>query len=323
MDYMDFKINEVKNGDVIVADFLIKTAEIKPTKKQDKFFIDLILFNSNTEIQAKKWDGSEEILKTFKDAYAIRVKATVNEWQGELQLIIEQYKVINESDISIDNFLPKSTISFDIMDQEFKNTIENISNPIIKDITNFIYKEKRDALKTHGGAKTQHHNYISGLMQHEYDMLMTAKAMVNNIQTYSDLNTDYLYAGIILHDLGKIDELKANKYGIIEDYTMVGELVGHLVIGSENIVEAACRLGLDKNSKELILLRHMMISHHGELEYGSNRNPMTREADLLYRLDNMNCHDTMIKNVIDTLNNNTFSNRQWALDNRKIFRGDN
>ena len=320
MDYMDFKITEVKSGEVIIADFLIKNAEMKPTKKPDKFFIDLTLSNSHTEIQAKKWDATEDILNEFKNAYAVRVKATVNEWQGDLQLIIEQYKIINETDMDIENFLPKSPIKFEIMDEEFLNTIENIQNPVIKQVVSFIYNEKREALRTHGGAKVQHHNYICGLMHHEYDMLMTAKAMVNNIPTYSDLNTDYLYSGIILHDLGKLDELKANKYGIIEDYTLVGELVGHLVISSENIVEAACKLNLDKNCVELAMLRHMMISHHGELEYGSNRNPMTREADLLYRLDNMNCHDNMIGNVLNTLESGTFSKRQWALDNRKIYK---
>lgn len=320
MDYMDFKVTEVKAGEVIVADFLVTNAELKPTKNPNKSFIDLKLINSHSEIMAKKWDATEEILEAFKTAYAIRVKATVNEWQGDLQLIIDQYKIIEESDMDISNFLPKAPISFEEMDLEFIKTIDNIQNDIIKNVTLFIYSKKKSQLRTHGGAKVQHHNYVCGLMFHEYEMLMMAKSLVNNVPSYSNLNTDYLYAGIILHDLGKLDELKANQYGIIEDYTLVGELVGHLVIGSENIVEAAFNLGLDKNCVELVMLRHLMISHHGELEYGSNRNPMTREAELLYRLDNMNCHDTMINNVLNTMEDNTFSKRQWALDNRKIYK---
>lgn len=320
MDYMDFKITEIKNGDVVVADFLVVNADLKPTKNPNKQFIDLKLTNSHTEIMAKKWDANEEVLNIFKNAFAIRVKATVNEWQGDLQLIIDQFKVINETDIDISNFLPKAPLSFELMDEEFKITIENIQNPIIKNITNFIYNEKREKLKTHGGAKVQHHNFICGLMFHVYEMLMSAKSLVNNVPSFSDLNTDYLYAGIILHDIGKIDELKANKYGIIEDYTLAGELIGHLVMSSENIVEAAYKLNMDKNCVEIVMLRHMMISHHGELEYGSNRNPMTREAELLYRLDNMSCHDNMINNVLNTMDNNTFSKRQWSLDNRKIYK---
>ena len=153
-------------------------------------------------------------------------------------------------------------------------------------------------------------------------MLISANASLDNDKTdlYKNINKDLLYTAILLHDIGKIEELKSNKYGIIEEYSMPGELLGHIVIGSNKIIQACNKLNIDIFDKDIVLLNHCIISHHGKLEYGSVRPPMIREAQILFELDYNSTYMDMFNNVLETLNDGEFSNRQFLMDNRKIYK---
>jgi 3'-5' exoribonuclease len=172
-----------------------------------------------------------------------------------------------------------------------------------------------------GAALSCHHNRRGGLAEHTYQVLSAAKSIIerDRSEVYNIINTDLLYAGCILHDIGKLKELHANCFGIIDEYTTIGKTQGHINIGVTMINECCDKLGIDKYSKEIMLLNHLMLSHHGKEEYGSPVKPKTYEAMLLNIYDNLSAKADAAKNVIDKTANGDWSSKVFALDNVQLF----
>lgn len=313
------KLFELVNEEVFVDCFIPSGVELKKAKN-GKDFIELKLLQHDVVIDGKKWDATPEDLENIKNAAVLKAQVKVNIYMDKPQLVIVKYKPLTKEEADLSEVLSVSKFTQQEIFDEFKFTVSFCQNETLRKIVSYLFDKYEEKLAIYGGTKTHHHNKVRGLAEHTYIMLKTAKSLVENVDMYSDVNKDLLYMGIIIHDFAKMDELEANEYGIIEDYTMSGELLGHLVMGTENIVEACAKLNIDKFDKYVVMLRHMIISHHGIPEHGSNRYPMFKEAQLLYELDVMDCKVTMFDNVTDQMDNNSFSKRQWALDNRKIFK---
>lgn len=313
------KLFELANEEVFKDYFIPTNVELK-TASNGKKFLSLSLINHDITIEAKKWDATEDDFNYISTAQVLKAEVKVNIYMEKPQLVILRYKPLKKEELDLSKVISVSKYELDDMLNEFEITISNCQNENLRNITLYLYNQYKEKLSYYGGAKTHHHNKVKGLAEHTYMMLKTAKSLVENVDIYSDVDTDLLYMGIIIHDLGKIDELQANEFGIINDYTFSGELLGHLVMGSENIIEACIKLNIDKFNKKVVMLRHMIISHHGIPEHGSNRYPMFKEAQLLHELDVMDCKITMFDNVTDQIENDTFSKRQWSLDNRKIYK---
>ena len=156
-----------------------------------------------------------------------------------------------------------------------------------------------------------HHAERSGLLHHTTDMLRLAKAL---LEIYPWLNRDLLLAGVIIHDLGKIDEMKSDQTGNVTDYTRDGQLLGHLVRGITNLNRVAEETGV--TGECLILLEHMLLSHHGESEYGSPKPPMFAEAEALHWIDIMDARMNTMKTVTDKTPPGAFSEKIFSLDRR-------
>ena len=135
---------------------------------------------------------------------------------------------------------------------------------------------------------------------------------------YSFLNTDLVYAGVILHDMAKIDEMDASELGIVSDYTIEGQLLGHIVMGAENIREAAAAVNADKEIS--MILQHMIVAHHYEPDYGSPKKPMLPEAQMLHYLDDMDATMYDMKKAIDSTDPGNMSDSVWSLDKRRIYK---
>lgn len=318
IEFKTFDLNKVANGEEVLGDFLIKSIELK-TAKNNKLFIEGELINSYVKIPFKLWDATNTIYEKLSNIKFARFKGTINEYMSTKQLIINNYKELPKNAINISNFIPTTNLNIEETKSFINNIINNIKNENYKNIIN---KLLIDEFYIHGAAKNNHHNKNGGLLEHTYQMLLSEKTLIENDNTglYKNINLDLLYTGTILHDIGKIYELHGNEFGIIDEYTMEGELLGHITIGIQLITKVCVELNIDINNKDIVLLNHLILSHHGKLEYGSPRCPMTPEAQMLYQMDYNSTYMDMFNNVINTLNNDEFSNRQFLMDNRKIYK---
>ena len=317
----DFNIKNSINNESIMDFFLIKSAT-KEKARNNSYFLNIILSNKQGDIACKLWDCKDEDFDFFTNNDIVKIKATVNEFQGNKQLIINKYRKLEESDnLDINKLAESSSInSNDVYDKLYETAL-NLNNKTLQLLTTTILKDNESQIKIVGAAKLHHHNIVSGWLEHTFTMLEDAKALARKYD--NNLNKDLLYAGTILHDIGKLKELSFKSYGIVNGYTIEGELLGHITLGIQILMEYTCKLkpicGFEGDDDIMILLNHMILSHHGQPEYGSPRYPMIKEAEILSSLDMLDTKMFMFDKIISDTNENDFSQRQWSLNNRKIY----
>ena len=181
-------------------------------------------------------------------------------------------------------------------------------------VRKMLAKYKTEFL-TYPAAMTNHHDFVSGLAYHVHYMLRTAEALCD---IYPSLNRSLLYSGIILHDIGKVKELSGP---IGTTYTTEGNLIGHIVIAVEEISMIAAELEIE--GEEVLLLKHLILSHHGKLEYGSPKVPMLKEAEILHFIDNIDARMMMMDKHLDNTDKGKFTDRIFPLENRNLYKPEN
>lgn len=309
------KIRELQTGDNVQTFFLIKAADCK-TSSNNKMYFDFTLVDSTGEINAKLWEYSTEAQEQFIPNVLIKVKGIVNEWQNKLQLKIDKIRVATAEDgVDIGDFVPVAPYSPEFMYAEIEGYIKRITNQDMQNIVSSIVTEHKAKLLLYPAAKQNHHAVRSGLMYHIMTMLkMGDKAS----DIYQGLNKDLLFAGIILHDIAKIVEMNASELGIVSEYTVEGEMLGHIIQGIKMIDQTATKLGAD--AEVSLLLQHMILSHHYEPEYGSPKRPMIPEAEMLHYLDIIDARMYDMQRVLGTVEDGTLSEKVWLLHNRKLYK---
>ncbi|NLC66470.1 MAG: HD domain-containing protein, partial [Clostridium sp.] len=193
--------------------------------------------------------------------------------------------------------------------------INRIENKYIKEITHNLVMEKKDEIMYYPAAKSFHHSIEGGLLYHLTTMLRVADSIGS---IYDAVNTDLLFAGVILHDLEKINEMDSTELGIVKEYTFEGTLLGHITMGIKNLEKEAEKLGTPDEIR--IMLQHMILSHHMEPEYGSPKRPIFLEAEILHHIDTMDARIYDFVNAVENINPGEFSERVWTLDNRNIYK---
>ena len=190
--------------------------------------------------------------------------------------------------------------------------LSRIENKILKDVTTLVYEKYEAKYYLHPAATKFHHAYVGGLAYHTYMMLKMVDAMLG---VYDYLNKDLLYAGTILHDISKIEEMT----GVDGEYTTEGLLLGHLVMASNEIEKAALHLGVEA-TEEVLLLKHLIISHHGQLNYGSPKKPQTGEALLLWYIDSIDSKFTELKTALENTKPGEFTQSVPVLDKMRFYK---
>ncbi|MFT8313496.1 MAG: OB-fold nucleic acid binding domain-containing protein [Clostridium sp.] len=312
---MDFKqISELKAGNRIDSFYVIKSVSSRVSSNNKKF-LDLIVGDKSGEISAKLWDASTEDEELYKENKLVKIRAAVVEWQNNLQLKIDKIRLVTEKDgIEIKDFVPSAPYEADDMYIVMLDYIGRIKNKDIKNIVNYIIDNAGDKLMNFPAAKKNHHSIRSGLLYHITTMLKAAEALS---KVYVFINTDLLYAGVILHDMSKLEEMDASELGIVTTYTIEGQLLGHIVMGVEKIGEAAEKIGADKEIS--MILQHMILAHHYEPEYGSPKKPMFPEAEMLHYLDDMDATMFDMKKAVDSVKPGEVSDPVWSLEKRRIY----
>ncbi len=313
---LEFKnINEFQLNEVITGFYLIKSVDVK-TGSNGKKYMDFVLGDKTGEINAKLWDADEEKQELFKAQMLVKVKALVNSWQNVLQLKIEKIRQVEaRDDVNIEDFVPCAPYEPEFMYNEILKYINNMANPQIKALVLKLFESYKDKLMYYPAAKKNHHSIRTGLLYHVMTMLSLGKKIC---EIYTFLNSDLLYAGIILHDLAKMEEMDSSDLGIVNDYTVEGTLLGHITQGIKNVDMVARELNTDKEI--VMLVQHMILSHHYEPEYGSPVKPMIPEAEILHHIDIIDARMFDMKKVTEDIEPGDFSERLWSLENRRIYK---
>ena len=289
---------------------LVRSAEKRKDVKGNDY-VDMNLTDRTGEINCKiwNWDSLEEVPETGS---AVKVRGTVQEYNGRLQLRVEKWrKSTPEDPVDMSLLVPCAPRKPEDMLKEIRETVASFTSEKLRKLTEGMLEAAGGDLNWFPAAQRMHHAERSGLLHHTSDMLRVAKAM---LEVYPWMNRDLLLAGVIIHDLGKIDELKSDQAGNVTDYTRDGQLLGHLVRGITNLNRVADRLGIQ--GETVVLLEHMLLSHHGESEYGSPKAPMFPEAEALHWIDIMDARMNTMKGVEDKTPDGAFSEKVFSLDRR-------
>ncbi len=276
-----FYVGSLTPNDVITAEFLVIAKDIRH-KKTGEPYLSLHLADRTGEIEAKMWDNVAEVMDTFHADDFVMVKGFMQVYQKRSQFTVHRLRRIEEHEINLADYFPCAERDIEEMFSELQTTITGLHQPHLRALLQAMFRDGKIAglYKLAPAAKSIHHACRGGLLEHVLSLCSLCRLTASH---YKDVDLDLMLAGAILHDIGKIEELT---YARSFNYSAEGQLLGHIVIGLR-ILGDKVREVPDFPPKLRTLLEHMIISHHGELAFGSPKVPVFPEALLLHHLDNL------------------------------------
>ena len=266
---------------IITSSFVVVAKQIKP-KKTGEPYLALTLGDRSGQIEAKMWDNVDDVLAAFEQDDFLKVKGLINKYKLRFQLTIHKLRKLGDTEIDYSDYLPKTTKDIDELWQTLGNFIESFQNTHLKALVQAFMADPEiaTAYRNAPAAKTLHHAYIGGLLDHVVSLFRSCDLMCRN---YPQINRDLLLTGAFLHDIGKIHELTYNRSF---SYTTKGQLLGHMIIELEMLQAKLVLIpGFPEELKTLV--EHLIISHHGQYDFGSPKLPMFPEALMLHYLDDL------------------------------------
>ncbi|MFV0520676.1 MAG: 3'-5' exoribonuclease YhaM family protein [Lachnospirales bacterium] len=285
-------INELREDEHIIEFYFCKQKQTLKTKT-GKSYYSLKLQDKTGVVDAKVWDINREI-QTFEENDYIKIQGDVVSHQNNLQIKIGRLRRASEGEYDPTDFIPTTDKDVDILYNNILSYISSFENQYLKELLNNIFTKNEtiaSSIKQHSAAKSMHHNYMGGLLEHTINVVDICDFLSKK---YSSVNRDLLLSVAMLHDIGKIFELSPFPYN---DYTDDGQLLGHIIIGTELITEESSKI---KNFPHELqsLLKHCIIAHHGKYEYGSPKLPQILEALLLHLADNIDAKSKIFEDAI-------------------------
>lgn len=293
---------------------ILKTVDKKVTAK-GAAYLDMTISDKEGEMNAKLWDYKEPTVKFAVNDF-VKVRGTVISYNDTEQFRVDRIRHVQEADhVNIEDYVESAYLTGEVMLRQIEQVVEGFHDEELRRLVTAVIAEYRETLLYWPAALKLHHALRGGLLLHTLSILRLAQAVC---RVYPVLNADLLFSGVILHDIAKIEEIKSTQTGVATDYTVRGNLLGHLVMGAINIDRIGRANGIGDDT--LTLVEHMLISHHGEPEFGAAQFPMFPEAEILSELDLMDARMFEMTKSIEAIDEGEFTSRQWALDNRKLFR---
>lgn len=304
-------IKDLKDGMSITDVFLVKDFTKRVTSAGLNY-LTITLQDSSGVIDAKKWEIAANDLDIIKIGAIIKIRGEVLDYKNKLQIKVLSVEKVDSDDESLKNLLIESPVPKEILVQKFRNFYSSVKNPDCRAILDDIFKKYYDKFLDYPAAVKNHHEFYHGLIFHTVSMCEIADFIASH---YEDINRDLLISGCILHDIGKVVELSGP---VATKYTDEGNLLGHLTIGMSIVREAAEKLNI--KSEVPLLLEHMILSHHGKLEFGAAVLPSTKEALLLSMVDDMDAKMMMLEKAYENVKEGEYTERLFALDNRAFYK---
>jgi 3'-5' exoribonuclease len=311
-------VAKLQTDEEIVDYFMVREKSIR-IGSNGKQYLDLLLFDSSGELFAKKWDivDSElEGLDRINPGDLIKVKALVTEWNNAKQLRIIRIRHAGPQDeFEKADFFKAAPENPEYMYEFIFSRAVDIGDTHLAMLSKRLLADNKERLMYYPAAAKNHHAEYAGLLWHMKRMLMLADHVCD---VYEGLNRDLLVAGVILHDMEKLNEMDADLNGAVSSYTFEGELLGHLIQGIVTVDRLANELEIPYEKK--IMLEHMVLSHHYEPEYGSPKRPLFPEAEALHFLDNLDARMYDMETALESVDPGGFSDRIRTLDFRRLYK---
>ena len=300
-------IESFREGDRISGVYLCKYKQSAVTKN-GKTYENVIMQDKTGTIDSKIWDPNSQGIEEFEVLDYVDVMAEVTSFQGTLQLNIKRARRARESEYTPADYLPVSDKDIEVMYRELMDLANQVKEPHLRALLEeFFVKDAAfiKAFQLHSAAKTVHHSFVGGLLEHT---LSVCKLCAYYVEAYPILNRDLLFTAAMCHDIGKVYELSDFPEN---DYTDEGQLLGHITMGSEMVGERARRIpGFPRKLENE--LKHCILAHHGELEYGSPKKPALMEAVALNMADNTDAKLETMKEIFKSAENG----KEWLGYNR-------
>ncbi len=296
---------------VITSSFVVVSKQVKP-KKTGEPYLALTLGDRSGHIEAKMWDNVEDAIDAFEQDDFIKVKGLVNKYKNRFQITIHKLRRLAESEVDFADYLPKTTKDIGELWQTLAGFVATFQDPNLKALVEAFMADPEiaEAYRNAPAAKSLHHAYIGGLLDHVVSLFRSCDLVCRN---YPQINRDLLLTGAFLHDIGKIHELTYNRSF---SYTTRGQLLGHMVIELEMLHAKLAQVpGFPDELKTLV--EHLIISHHGQYEFGSPKLPMFPEALMLHYLDDL---DSKMEGMRAHFERGTEANGAWSGYNASLGR---
>jgi 3'-5' exoribonuclease len=302
-------IADLRDGQPVASTFLVRSKEIRTSPRTSRSWLQLELADRSGAISAKMWDGFDAVATLFERDDVVKVRGRAKLYNEQLELAVDYLAPVAEKDYELADFLPHTKQDVGRLYIRLNEAVHAAENPWVKALLVSIVEDASIApkLKRAPAAMTMHHAYIGGLLEHVVSLIDLSRLVASH---YPELNRDLLLAGIVLHDIGKIEELScARGFG----YTTEGQLLGHIALG-QAIVRRKIEAIADFPRPLAAVIEHLILSHHGSLEFGSPRLPLTREAVALHFLDDMDSKMAAIETTMASdAGNGDWTERNAAL----------
>ena len=299
-------INEIGPGEAIDDIYVVRDPILRSTTRGD-LYIAMFLSDRSGQLNGRMWQATETIYKALPKPGFVHIQGRSELYQNNLQIIVNNVSVVDASKVSIEDFLARTDKDTKQMFDEVKKIVGRVKNPHLKALAGEFLAdaELMENFRNAPGGVKLHHDYIGGLLEHTHNMLRAAVAI---LPLYSNVQADLVLAGILLHDIGKTEELA---YDMAFAYTDSGQLIGHVVKSFLMINQKADALkakGTQIEQTVLDALGHIILSHHGEYEFGSPKLPATLEAFMVYYIDDLDAKMSQVTMAID----NELSDSNWT-----------
>lgn len=304
-------IKDFKDGLAIKQNFLV-TQINKGVTASGQPYLTIILQDKTGQIEGKFWDIKPEMESLIEVGAFLLVDGDVSAYRQVLQVRVNQVQRLNPDTIRLEDYTMSAPVPLKQLAEELKVAIARITDPDYLKLTQTLIEQHYDAFLTYPAAVRNHHEYTSGLIYHTLSMIKVAVAL---IPLYPKINSSLVYAGILLHDLGKTVEFTGP---VIPKYSTEGKLIGHLQWMAGKIQSLGESLNI--NREKVMLLQHLVLSHHGKPEFGSAVMPLTKEALFVSMVDDFDAKMTIVDKALDATEPGQFTNRIFALDDRSFFK---
>lgn len=295
--------------------YLLKQASLRTTAAGKPYLAGIITDRTGS-VELKVWDYSGPISHEDEGKIVCLI-GRVSEFKGALQVTADRIRLAQENDnYDLSLLVPTAPLDVQRTMEELERMLASMEDAGLQAVCREMLRRHQRAFTTIPAAKSVHHGFVNGLLMHTVTMMKTAVWLAG---LYGDfLDRDLLLAGTFLHDFSKIREFKVSQTGLVTDYTTEGQLLGHLVMGAREAAEVCTACGVSEERS--MLLQHMILSHHGEPEFGAAVLPQCAEAELLCYIDLIDSRMEIYREVLDKTEVGQFSDRVFALDNKRLFR---
>ncbi len=304
----------MKKDELFEGFYLIKKAEVRKTRA-GKDFIAFTFQDDTGEISGNMWDAQTYNVEEFVAGKIVHMKGRREVYNGTPQ--VNQITLRNIKDGEPNDprdFKEKPPINVDNVREYMEQMLFKIENATWQRVVRALYRKYNKEFFTYPAAKTNHHAFESGLAYHTATMVRLADSIGD---IYPELNKSLMFAGIMLHDLAKVIELSGPDN---TEYTIRGNLIGHISLIDEELTKILAELNIDDTKEEVTVLRHVILSHHGQLEYGSPVRPRIMEAEIIHMIDNIDANMMMMTTALNRVNEGEMTNRIFAMDNRSFYK---